>query len=233
MWGAFSRRRAGGPAKGIAKWNGSSWIALGSGIDPGVFALAVSGSDLYAGGSFTYAGGSLAAKVAKWNGSSWSGLGSGMNQFNAVFALAVSGSDLYVGGSFTAAGGSPANNIAKWNGGSWSTLGSGVNNAVRALVVSGSELYAGGWFTTAGGKVSSHLARAYLERPALSIVRSGGDVALSWPTFYETFVLQQNPDSANPNTWSNASHFLTTNGAMKRATAPNTPANRFFRLTGN
>ena len=36
----------------IAKWNGSSWSALGSGIAGRVVALAVSGSDLYAGGQF-------------------------------------------------------------------------------------------------------------------------------------------------------------------------------------
>ena len=43
-----------------------------------VSALAVSGSDLYAGGAFPTAGGGAANHVAKWNGSSWSALGSGM-----------------------------------------------------------------------------------------------------------------------------------------------------------
>src|SRR5204863_345530 len=47
-------------ANSIAKWNGSSWSALGSGVCCGgvVSTLAVSGSDLYAGGYFTSAGGS-------------------------------------------------------------------------------------------------------------------------------------------------------------------------------
>ena len=70
---------------------------------PTVYALAVSGSDLYAGGAFTNAGGNEANGIAKWNGSSWSALGSGMN--GTVYALAVSGSDLYAGGGFTIAGG--------------------------------------------------------------------------------------------------------------------------------
>ncbi len=54
----------------IAKWNGSSWTALGSGMGgsgffgPYVSALAVSGSDLYAGGEFTTAGGSPANYIA-------------------------------------------------------------------------------------------------------------------------------------------------------------------------
>ncbi len=37
-----------------------------------------SGSDVYAGGYFTTAGGSAATNIAKWNGSTWSALGSGM-----------------------------------------------------------------------------------------------------------------------------------------------------------
>jgi trimeric autotransporter adhesin len=44
-----------------------------------VYALAVSGSTLYAGGDFTTAGGIAANYIAQWNGSSWSALGSGMN----------------------------------------------------------------------------------------------------------------------------------------------------------
>ena len=41
----------------IAKWNGSSWSALGTGMNDYVYALAVSGSHVYAGGSFETAGG--------------------------------------------------------------------------------------------------------------------------------------------------------------------------------
>ena len=63
----------------------------------------MSGSDLYAGGTFTVAGDGPAKSIAKWDGSNWMALGSGMDY--AVYALAVSGSDLYVGGAFTTAGG--------------------------------------------------------------------------------------------------------------------------------
>jgi hypothetical protein len=91
----------GSNANCVAKWNGSVWSPLGSGVN-GDVTLAVSGSDVYAGGSFTTAGGSNANYVAKWNGSAWSALGSGVN--GAVSALAVSGGNLYVGGTFTTAG---------------------------------------------------------------------------------------------------------------------------------
>src|SRR5258708_23927701 len=113
--------------------HGSIWSALGSGVAgvPAgadftyVAALAVSGSDLYAGGSFTNAGASAAVNIAKWNGSNWNALGSGMSgDYPSVQALAESGGDLYAGGYFTTAGGGAANSIAKRNGSNWSALGS-------------------------------------------------------------------------------------------------------------
>jgi len=52
-------------ANNIAKWNGSSWSTLGSGMNNSVSALAVSGSDVFAGGYFTEAGGSAANFIAK------------------------------------------------------------------------------------------------------------------------------------------------------------------------
>ena len=145
----------------IAKWNGSSWSALGSGVNGNVNAIVVSGSDVYAGGWFTTAGGVSANRIAKWNGTSWSALGSGVN--NWVYAIAVNGSDVYAGGYFTTAGGDSANCIAKWNGSSWSALGSGVDSetfpGVHAIAVSGSDVYAGGTFTTAGGVSANRIAK--------------------------------------------------------------------------
>jgi prepilin-type N-terminal cleavage/methylation domain-containing protein len=153
---------------------------------------------------------------------------------------AVSGSDVYAGGNFTTAGGSAANYIAKWDGSAWSALGSGMGGTafpgVNALAVSGSDLYAGGFFTTAGGKVSGYAARANIGvvvPPVLSILRSGGDVALSWPASFGRFLLQQNPDVGNTNSWSNANyppHHQRRD--QKRRRSPHAP-NQFFRLIGN
>jgi hypothetical protein len=151
-------------AHGIAKWDGSAWSELGSGLGSGmsggipwVNALAVSGTNLYAGGPFTTAGGVTAEYIAKWNGSAWSALGLGMD--GPVYALAVSGTNLYAGGWFITAGPVPANYVAKWNGSAWSALGSGMDGSVLALAVSGTNLYAGGQFYTAGGVTVNAIAK--------------------------------------------------------------------------
>src|SRR5436190_22231906 len=90
----------------------ANWTPVGSGMSATVLALAVSGNDLYAGGTFTNAGGSN--YVARWDGSSWTQVGAGMD--GAVRALAVSGNTLYAGGSFTFVGGNPRSYIARWDG---------------------------------------------------------------------------------------------------------------------
>jgi hypothetical protein len=163
-------------ATNIATWNGSSWSPLGSGISGGfngpfVDALAVSGTNLFAGGSFYAAGNLSASSIAYWNGSSWSALGSGIG-YNAVddaqvSALAVSGDILYVGGIFSTMGNAPANNIAEWNGKIWSPLGMGITGAgadgigphVTALAAAGSNLYVGGDFSNAGGGTANSIVQ--------------------------------------------------------------------------
>ena len=132
-------------------------------MDSFVSALAVRGSDLYAGGFFTTAGGVTVNRIAKWNGTAWSALGPGLN--NAVFSMAFDSSgNLYAGGGFTSTQGGTANalaRIAKWDGSAWSALGPGMNNNnVNALAFDSSgNLYAGGSFTTTVGGTANALAR--------------------------------------------------------------------------
>ena len=147
----------------IAKWNGTTWSALGTGMNGAVNALVASGTDLYAGGNFTTATNAgpttvSANYIAKWNATDgWSALGLGMG--GAVNALAWTGTDLYAGGNFT----TPASYIAKWtpgSPGSWSALGTGMNGVVNALVLNwNGELYAGGAFTTAGATTVNNIAQ--------------------------------------------------------------------------
>lgn len=95
---------------------------MGTGTQSAVGALGVfddgSGPALYAGGSFSTAGGVTVNHVAKWDGTAWSALGGpgGIGTSGSVGAIAVyddgGGPDLYAGGDFLMAGGVSANRIA-------------------------------------------------------------------------------------------------------------------------
>jgi trimeric autotransporter adhesin len=159
----------------VAKWDGTAWSALGAGMNSGtVSALALDKTStgctggatcLYAGGSFTLAGGVTVNKIAKWDGTSWSALGAGMD--GTVSALALDNTStgcttspcVYAGGAFTTAGGVTVNKIAKWDGTSWSALGAGMNGTVSALALDSSGLYAGGSFTSANGVAVNNVAQ--------------------------------------------------------------------------
>jgi len=106
---------AGGvPANRIARWDGSGWSPLGSGMNNYVYSIEVNGSDVYAGGEFTTAGGMAAHRIAGWNTNtcSWTALGSGMNQ--QVCAVRAIGQDIFAGGWFIFAGGIPSHYFARW-----------------------------------------------------------------------------------------------------------------------
>lgn len=160
-------------ASRVAKWDGTTWNAMGAGLDQVVRALqsfddgSREGFSVYAGGSFTKSGNTAVNYIARWDGTNWMPLGDGLG--NAVAAMAVfddgsgDGPALFVGGFFTNAGGGEVNFIAKWEGGRWSAVGNGMDSAVRTLVVfddgSGPALYAGGSFTNAGGVAAGGIAK--------------------------------------------------------------------------
>jgi len=129
---------AGGVAASrIARWDGSAWEPLGSGMSggvvPDVYALRPWDPDgdgplpaqLIAGGVFTEAGGQTVNCIARWDGASWSALGEGVSggPFVDVLALAVLEADgegaqpprLVAGGEFLVAGEVAAGNIARWS----------------------------------------------------------------------------------------------------------------------
>src|SRR5439155_11656368 len=162
----------------IAKWNGTSWSSVGSGLAAGsvhalsVFDDGVSGSPapgdtgpaLYVGGLFSNVGGVVTNNIARWRNGHWSlvghGLGSGSESVNAL-APFNDGSQSYLcaGGSFSLPS-SPR--IAGWNGVTWLGLG-GADGVINALAMCehgpARGLYAGGTFSTISGLTVQGLAR--------------------------------------------------------------------------
>lgn len=149
--GSFSS--AGGTsANNVASWTGSSWRALGAGLNGSVVALArrTSGPGFFAGGEFQASGSVPLGRVALWDGQAWVDVGGGVMgaRVTSLATQTVAGVEhLIVGGDFSSAGGVAANNIARWDGQSWSAFGAGLGGGVSSLAIfddgSGEALYAG------------------------------------------------------------------------------------------
>ena len=163
--GAFMR--AGGVlVNGIARWDGTNWTALGSGVTSGtVDALLAfddgSGPALYAGGNFDQIDGRPAGGLGKWGGTSWTPLGAVSSvEFRALATYAdVSGLALYGAANAPGVGAY----VMRKRGAQWDNRGGLIDGEVDALAAfddgSGAALYVGGYFTDAGGVPVTNIAR--------------------------------------------------------------------------
>src|SRR3990167_3498040 len=140
----------------IAKYDGSSWSALGTGMNQGVFSLlAHPDGKIYVAGLFTTGNGVTLNYVGYWNGTTFVVMGStglaGGTTIGRALAIGPDGT-VYIGGEFTSAGGVSAANIAAWNGRAFTALGSGTNDEIYSLIVNSENiLFVSGVFTIAGG----------------------------------------------------------------------------------
>ena len=108
-------------ANRIARWDGTTWHALGTGLDDEVDSIVIDqAGNVYVSGAFHTANGVACAHIAKWNGNTFEPLGTGVN--DVCYKLQLDGSGLlYAGGGFTSAGGlTLADRFAIWNGTTWS-----------------------------------------------------------------------------------------------------------------
>lgn len=104
----------------IARWTGTAWVSLGSGLNDIGLELLSTPNGLVVGGGFSSAGGTSASRIARWTGSVFQRLGSGVagTEFPAVDAVALFNGEVIAGGNFTQAG---AQNAGRW--GRWSDTG--------------------------------------------------------------------------------------------------------------
>ncbi len=141
----------------IAKWDGTSWSALGTGTDGVVRTIAVRANNLYVGGTFVNAGGNVVNNIAMWNGTNWSGYGTGTN--GTVNTIIKQGDYfLYIGGEFTDVNGVSANHVAQWDGTNWSAMGTGLDNTANTLCLYNTDVLVGGIFANADGNTANNLA---------------------------------------------------------------------------
>ena len=146
----------------IALWEGHGWLAMSSGMDNSVEALAEYNGSLYAAGHFRLAGDLLSANIARWTGTEWRPVGGALTDTSATSAirhLAVFAGSLYAGGQFAHLGSVAASNIARWDGTSWHPLDSGTDGAVTALAATDSGVMVAGDFTAAGSLMTNGMAQ--------------------------------------------------------------------------
>jgi hypothetical protein len=161
--GGYFTSAGGVMASNIARWNGSDWSALGTGLNGYVHALLFKGGKLYAGGTFTNASLNV-TNLAAWDGNTWSSWGGADRRVREIVSR---DSNIYVGGEFTSVGGVSASRVAKWDGINWSPLGSGLQGfgisgtalgVFRMAFDAAGRLYAAGCFNLAGNVGASHVA---------------------------------------------------------------------------
>ena len=146
-------------AYSIAKWNGTEWSGVGTGIPaPGlngeVRSLAFDkDGNLFAGGYFNKSmDGVETTGIIKWNGSSWSSMPPIPNDYAGAYDIRAiafdANNNLYAGGCYFSTNKTLPQHIARWDGSQWSAVGSGLNNCVTSIAfASNGKLFVGGSFS--------------------------------------------------------------------------------------
>ncbi len=143
------------PAKGVARWNGSSWQAVGTGQAPGsptVESLVfLPNGHLVAGGRFTGLDMTSVRNVGVWDGSVWSQMGSGnLPEGCASLTFRANGNLLSVG----------IDGMIEWNGSAWVSPVSGAQPTPMSAAVETSPgtFVAVGFFKTVDAVLAWHIA---------------------------------------------------------------------------
>jgi hypothetical protein len=146
--GTFTTNDSGTALNNIAKWSGTDWQPLGTGIGGvEVNAMDVFNDSLFVGGYFTSAGNQSTKGIAKWDGANWWTVGGGIGDYNfpgMVNALEIFNDKLYAGGDFDSAGGKLIKGIGVWNSTNWDTLPSAASTEIFALKSFYGYLFIGG-----------------------------------------------------------------------------------------
>ena len=132
----------------------TSFNPAGLGTDGPVFALEVSGTQVYVGGDFAKLGGQTRNGLAKLAGTTGGDLGWIPNPMfgpgvGRIRAIKASADAVFVGGVFSTIGGQTRSNLAKLSpitGAALPNFAPNPDDAVFALVLAGGSLYVGGSF---------------------------------------------------------------------------------------
>lgn len=169
--------------RNVAKWNGTAWTAVGTGVtaagpngasgglyalalDPGANAADTSDDVIYVGGEIAGVGGVAVNRAAKWNGTAWSALGNagpnnGFNNTSQTWdgveeIVVVSSTAVYFGGNFDHA---------------INTSGAAISNTTGIAKWDGSALGAVG--TGLGGPANSVIVNGMTKDASGNVIATG------------------------------------------------------------
>jgi hypothetical protein len=147
--GGFFTQSGGHLVNRIARFNGSDWQSLGSGMGgplTQVLTVSQAGAWLVAGGNFSTAGGIPVNGLARWDGATWSAFPAG--GAGQPSTLALHAGVLHAGGDFLVPGSSTElTGVLRWTGIAWETVGQNYpRDDVNAFATYRGELIAAGFF---------------------------------------------------------------------------------------
>ncbi len=140
------------PANNIARWDGSQWHALKSGLNYNVLEMVVDTMNnfLYVAGGFTSADGKPTGSLAIWDGYNWSDVGGLFDGWIGGNSLCMYRNELFMGGNPSSPGSKLENHIMRWDGENWYDLNGGLNWTSGCLIEYEDTLWVAGGFDTIG-----------------------------------------------------------------------------------
>jgi hypothetical protein len=139
----------------------NAWKPQPGGGSTTVWALAASGSGVYAGGEFTTMNGQPRSHAAALDAASGALRPWNPNADQTVYDLVASGSTVYADGFFTTIGGQPRKYVAALNasnGLAYPGFNADANGDPSALALGAGSLFIGGNFSSIGGQPRQHIA---------------------------------------------------------------------------
>ena len=177
-------------AYGIATYNGTTWLPIGSGLERDIKTATRGGSisdmigyqgSLYVTGWFTYPGGVRSSAISRWDGNNWQAVpGVSVNlldgfNINHGNTLEVFQGELYIGGSFTGRELGPRHeySLVKWDGSQLKGV------ALPLTEIHDLEIYQNHLYVS-GGEPSGDFVVAFLDGSGWNMVGIPQEVGFSY-----------------------------------------------------
>ena len=146
-------------ARGIARWNGSTWSGIGDARFESVRDVATLPD-----GSIVVAGRSLLegprSDITRFNGASWQPHTSGIPDYTVRCLRSTADGGLFAGGSFRSLGDVPAAGVARFTTGSWTGYGMGFSGSINAFAeLPNGDVIAAGTFVSTPNGLARRIAR--------------------------------------------------------------------------